>query len=222
MSIARRISEIASRLPSETRLVAVSKFHPIETIMEAYECGQRIFGESKIQELTAKKDRLPSDIEWHFIGHLQTNKIRAIAPFVELIHGVDSYKLLQAIDKEAGKCERTVGVLLQIHIAKEESKFGFSIRECMEMLEEGSWKNCRHVAICGLMGMATYTDDKEMIRDEFRLLSGLFKEVKAKYFAGADCFKELSMGMSDDYPIAVEEGSTLVRIGSGIFGNREY
>lgn len=222
MSISQRIAEITTQLPSSTKLVAVSKFHPKEAILEAYQGGQRIFGESKVQELTDKFEQLPKDIQWHFIGHLQTNKIKYIVPFVDLIHGVDSYKLLQAINKEAAKQDRTVDILLQIHIAREESKFGFSAQECREMLESGEWKTCSHLRIRGLMGMATFTDDQDCIRKEFRSLATLYKELKSRYFTDKAFFDQLSMGMSDDYHIAIEEGSTLIRIGSSIFGQREY
>lgn len=222
MSISQRITEITSQLPDTTRLVAVSKFHPAEAVLEAYHAGQRIFGESRVQELIEKKEQLPSDIQWHFIGHLQTNKIKYILPFVDLIHGVDSYKLLNAIDKEAAKDERRVRVLLQVHIAQEETKFGFTPEECLRFFEEGLWKTCSSVEISGLMGMATYTEDKEQIRKEFHSLASLYKKVKNDYFVDTNSFSELSMGMSDDYRIAMEESSTLIRIGSSIFGERQY
>lgn len=221
MSVSQRITEITSQLPPSTRLVAVSKFQPAEAVMEAYRAGQRLFGESRAQELAAKYEALPKDIEWHFIGHLQTNKIKYILPIASLIHSVDSYKLLEAINKEAEKIDRVVSVLLEIHIAKEETKSGFTPEECLGMLEEGEWKKCSHVKICGLMGMATYTDNKEQIREEFHALSSLFREIKEKYLP-EDFFKELSMGMSEDYLIAIEESGTLVRIGSSIFGERHY
>lgn len=222
MSIAQNIQQLQAELPEGVRLVAVSKFHPNEAIMEAYEVGQRVFGESKVQEMTAKYEALPKDIEWHFIGHLQTNKIKYMAPYVTLIHGVDSYKLLVEINKQAQKAGRVIDCLLQIHIAQEETKFGFTPDECREMLLAGEWKALTHIRICGLMGMATNSDDDEQVRAEFRLLSSLFKELKATFFAPDEAFCELSMGMSDDYPLAIAEGSTLVRVGSKIFGERVY
>ncbi len=220
--IAERIKEIQNELPQGVRLVAVSKFHPNEAILEAYRAGQRIFGESKVQELTAKHDSLPKDIEWHFIGHLQTNKVKYIVSYVSLIHGIDSFKLLTEVDKQAAKVGRTVCCLLQLHIAQEETKFGFSFDECRDMLAEGKWKELEHIHICGLMGMASNTDDVEQIRKEFRSLHKFFQEIKNTWFAETDSFKELSMGMSHDYHEAVAAGSTLVRVGSKIFGERNY
>ena len=220
--IAEALKEIRSELPEGVRLVAVSKFHRNEAIMEAYEAGQRIFGESKAQEMTAKHESLPKDIEWHFIGHLQTNKVKYIVPYVTLIHGVDSYKLLADIDKQAGKAGRTVDCLLQLHIAQEETKFGFSFDECREMLDAGEWRQLRHARICGLMGMASNTDRLEQVRGEFASLGRFFQEAKGIWFAEAPHFKELSMGMSHDYPEAIAAGSTLIRVGTRIFGEREY
>lgn len=220
--IAEALKEIRSELPEGVRLVAVSKFHRNEAIMEAYEAGQRIFGESKAQEMTAKHESLPKDIEWHFIGHLQTNKVKYIVPYVALIHGVDSYKLLADIDKQAGKAGRTVDCLLQLHIAQEETKFGFSFDECREMLDAGEWRQLRHARICGLMGMASNTDRLEQVRGEFAALGRFFQEAKGIWFAEAPHFKELSMGMSHDYPEAIAAGSTLIRVGTRIFGEREY
>ncbi|MBR6621979.1 MAG: YggS family pyridoxal phosphate-dependent enzyme [Bacteroides sp.] len=220
--IQEEIKSIQERLPEHVRLVAVSKFHPIEALEEAYAAGQRVFGESKVQEMTTKYEALPKDIEWHFIGHLQTNKIKYMAPYVALIHGVDSFKLLKEINKQAIKAERIIPCLLQIHIAQEESKFGFSFDECRQMLEEGCWKELTHISIAGLMGMATNTDDENIIQQEFHSLGAFFQEIKDSYFSNQPAFKEISMGMSDDYPIAIAEGSTLVRIGSKIFGQRNY
>ena len=220
--IQEEIKSIQERLPGHVRLVAVSKFHPIEALEEAYAAGQRVFGESKVQEMTTKYEALPKDIEWHFIGHLQTNKIKYMTPYVALIHGVDSFKLLKEINKQAIKAERTIPCLLQIHIAQEESKFGFSFDECRQMLEEGCWKELTHISIAGLMGMATNTDDENIIQQEFHSLGAFFQEIKDSYFSNQPAFKEISMGMSDDYPIAIAEGSTLVRIGSKIFGQRNY
>ena len=222
MSIAENIKRVRSELPENVRLVAVSKFHPKEAIEEAYSTGQRLFGESKVQEMTAKYESLPKDIEWHFIGHLQTNKIKYIVPYVALIHGVDSYKLLAEINKQAAKADRTVNCLLQLHVAQEETKFGFSFDECREMLAAGAWKELRNVQLCGLMGMASNTDDVEQIKSEFCSLSNFFREVKATWFADDEAFRELSMGMSHDYHEAIAAGSTLVRIGSDIFGERIY
>ena len=204
MSIADNLKQVLAELPQGVRLVAVSKFHPNEAIEEAYQAGQRIFGESKVQEMTAKYESLPKDIEWHFIGHLQSNKIKYMIPYVAMIHGIDTYKLLAEVNKQAGKAGRTVNCLLQIHV------------------DAGEWKALAHVRICGLMGMASNTDNIEQINGEFRLLSSLFKEIKENWFADSDVFRELSMGMSHDYHEAIASGSTLVRVGSKIFGERNY
>ena len=222
MSITENLRQVLADLPQGVRLVAVSKFHPEEAILEAYGAGQRIFGESKVQEMSLKHEALPKDIQWHFIGHLQTNKVKYIAPYVALIHGIDSFRLLAEVEKQGAKAGRTIDVLLQIHIAQEETKFGFSPDECRQMLDEGEWKTLPHARICGLMGMATNTDNMEQVRDEFARLAALFKELKGEWFADAPWFKELSMGMSHDYPEAVRAGSTLVRVGSKIFGERDY
>ena len=220
--IQAEIQSIRQELPEGVRLVAVSKYHPLEALQEAYKVGQRIFGESKVQEMTIKYETLPKDIEWHFIGHLQTNKIKYMASYVSLIHGVDSYKLLSEINKQAAKAGRIIPCLLQIHLAKEETKFGFTPEECMDMLEEGTWRTLTHVQIAGVMGMATNTDDLIQVEAEFATLSSLFQCMKKVYFADTPAFKEISMGMSDDYPIAIRQGSTLIRIGSRIFGARNY
>jgi len=222
MPVSDAIHRINKELPSGTNLVAVSKFHPIEVLLEAYKVGQRVFGESRVQELCEKQSLCPEDIEWHFIGHLQTNKIKQIARFVSLIHGVDSLKLLKEINKEGERINRVIPCLLQIHIAVEETKFGFSLDECRILLTEGALNEFKNVQILGLMGMATLTDNQTQIRTEFRILKGFFEELKKNYFLERPEFRELSMGMSDDYKIAIEEGSTLVRIGSAIFGNRNY
>ena len=222
MSIQANLKEVLATLPQHVRLVAVSKFHPNEALQEAYDAGQRVFGESKVQEMTQKYESLPKDIEWHFIGHLQTNKIKYMAPYVAMIHGVDSYKLLCEIDKQAAKVGRIIPCLLQIHIAREETKFGFSFDECREMLAQGEWKELKHITLSGVMGMGTFTDNREQTAQEFKSLSDFFQEIKQDFFADAQSFKEISMGMSDDYPIAIEHGSTLVRVGSRIFGNRYY
>ena len=203
-------------------MVAVSKFHPNEAIEEAYRAGQRVFGESKVQEMTAKYESLPKDIEWHFIGHLQTNKIKYIVPYVSLIHGIDSYKLLTEVNKQAAKVNRTINCLLQLHIAQEETKFGFSFDECRKMLTTGEWKELKNIRICGLMGMATNTDNTEQIKAEFCSISNFFNEVKSTWFINEKTFCELSMGMSHDYHEAIAAGSTLVRVGSKIFGERNY
>lgn len=203
-------------------MVAVSKFHPNEAIEEAYHAGQRIFGESKVQEMTAKHESLPQDIEWHFIGHLQTNKVKYIVPYVTLIHSIDSYKLLIEVNKQAAKVNRKIDCLIQLHIALEETKFGFNMSECRELFSSGILKDLKNIRICGLMGMATNTDNTEQIRSEFHLLNNFFQEIKGKWFAEENSFKELSMGMSHDYHEAITEGSTLIRVGSKIFGERIY
>ncbi len=222
MDIRQNIQEILSDLPPTVRLVAVSKFHPIEAIREAYEGGQRIFGESKVQELTHKQEALPDDIEWHFIGHLQTNKVKYIAPYVSLIHGVDSFRLLAEINRQSERVGRVIPCLLQLHVAQESTKFGFTPEECHDMLQAGEWRNFSNISIRGVMGMASFTDDANQIRQEFALIRHTFNRIKEDFFATDASFGELSMGMSDDYPIAIEEGSTLIRIGSSIFGHRNY
>lgn len=221
-TIQANLKEVLSELPAGVRLVAVSKFHPNEILEEAYAAGQRIFGESHVQEMTLKYETLPKDIKWHFIGHLQTNKVKYIAPFVSMIHAIDSYKLLAEVNKYAAKANRIVPCLLQIHIAQEETKFGFTIDECKKMLDAGEWKGLKNILIAGVMGMASNVDDAEQIKSEFCSLNTLFNEIKQTYFADSEDFKEISMGMSHDYPLAVEAGSTLVRVGSKIFGERNY
>ncbi len=222
MNISLMLSSIKAELPEQVRLVAVSKYHPVEMIQEAYDAGQRLFGENHVQEMTQKYALLPKDIEWHFIGHLQTNKVKYIAPFVSLIHSVDSLKLLKEINKQAEKAQRVIPCLLQIHIAKEETKFGFSFDECREMLRQGEWKNLKNVQLCGVMGMGTFTDNVDQVRSEFHSLKDFFDEIKENVFSDNPSFREISMGMTDDYPIAIEEGSTLIRIGTKIFGERIY
>lgn len=217
--IAERIQSVVASLPETARLVAVSKFNPAESILQAYNCGQRMFGESKVQELTDKYELLPKDIEWHFIGHLQTNKVKYIAPFISLIQSVDSLRLLKEIDAQAKKANRVIDCLLEIHVAQEETKYGFSIDELRSLFDERAFEAFENVNVVGLMGMASNTDDEVQIREEFRQLSDFYKEVKEGF---APQFRELSMGMSHDYHIAVEEGSTLVRVGSFIFGERVY
>lgn len=222
MDIKRQIKEVLSGLPQGVRLIAVSKFHPKEALMEAYECGQRIFGESKVQEMTDKYEALPKDIEWHFIGHLQTNKVKYLAPYVAMIHAVDSFRLLEEINKQAAKAGRVIPCLLEIHIAREESKYGFTFDECRDMMAAGLWRELKNVRLSGVMGMATFTDDETEITNEFCSLKDFFQELKQTYFADEASFCEISMGMSDDYPIAVAHGSTMVRVGSKIFGERVY
>ncbi len=222
MDIQANLKEVLDQLPEGVRLVAVSKFHPNEAIEEAYKVGQRIFGESREQELSTKYETLPKDIEWHFIGHLQTNKVKYIAPYIAMIHAVDSYKLLAEIDKQAAKYNRVIPCLLEIHIAQEESKYGFTFDTCRQMLEEGGWKQLKHVCIAGVMGMGTNTDDEKEVEKEFRSLTDFFRSLKQDYFSQTDSFKEISMGMSHDYQIAIKCGTTLVRVGSKIFGERIY
>lgn len=222
MSIQSNIQELRQHIPSDVKLVCVSKFHPAETVMEAYDAGERIFGESRVQELVQKQPELPADIQWHFIGHLQTNKIKFIVPFVKLIHGVDSWKVLNEINKQAEKAAKKTACLLQIHIADEETKFGFSEEELIDLISGDELKKLQNVQIAGLMGMATYTEDEDQVRKEFRTLKVLFDKIKSEYFSDDEAFCELSMGMSQDYQIAIEEGSTMIRIGTSIFGEREY
>ena len=222
MSVQQNIISIRKHIPAHVQLVCVSKFHPDEVLLEAYYAGERVFGESKVQEMCGKQQRLPKDIYWHFIGHLQTNKIKQIVPFVDLIHGVDSFKLLVEINKQAEKQNRKVNCLLQVYIASEATKFGFSPDELKSLLVSAEWQELKNINIAGLMGMATFTDDKNQIRSEFKSLKDLFDELKNTYFADNTSFKEISMGMSDDYQIAIEEGSTMVRVGSSIFGVRNY
>ena len=216
------LNEVLAELPDGVRLVAISKYHPNEYIEAAYAEGQRIFGESHEQELRQKHETLPKDIEWHFIGHLQTNKVKYIAPYVNMIEAVDSLKLLREIDKQAARNNRVIDVLLELHIAEEETKYGLTPDACRQLLADGEWRELKHVRICGLMMMASYVDDENQIRSEFRLARNLFDELKAKYFSDEPSFKERSWGMSHDYPIAVEEGSTMVRVGTAIFGPRVY
>lgn len=219
MSVGDNLETVLNSLPEGVTLVAVSKFKPEEDIMQAYQKGQRIFGESRALELKDKFGKLPKDIEWHFIGHLQTNKIKYIAPFVRLIHAVDSIALLKEIDAHAGKNGRIIECLLEVHISEEDTKFGFRPEECVDAAREISEMKLENVRIRGLMGMATFTDDMMTVRNEFRTLKKLFDTLKNSIMPD---FDTLSMGMSDDYMIAVEEGSTMVRVGSRIFGERQY
>lgn len=218
--IAENIIGIKSTLPSHVSLIAVSKTKPASDIQKAYDAGQRIFGENKVQELVSKYDALPKDIEWHMIGHLQSNKVKYMAHFVALIHGVDSFSLLKEINKQAQKNNRIQNVLLQFHIAQEETKFGFSYDEAQAMLNSNEFKSLGNISVVGVMGMASFTDNQSQIHAEFSVLKSYFDQLKTKFFSDKNSFKEISMGMSGDYQIAVEEGSTLVRIGSSIFGGR--
>lgn len=220
--VKRHLHEVLGRLPEGVRLVAISKYHPNEYIEAAYEEGQRIFGESHEQELRHKVETLPRDISWHFIGHLQTNKVKYIAPYITMIEAVDSLKLLREIDKQAAKCKRVIDVLLELHIADEETKYGLTPDDCRRLLDGGEWRSLQHVRICGLMMMASNVDDEAQLRAEFRTARLLFDELKARHFADAPWFCERSWGMSHDYPLAVEEGSTMVRVGTTIFGPRVY
>ena len=219
--IASNISLLKTQIPSSVKLVAVSKTKPVGAILTAYNSGQRYFGENRVQELLNKVDLLPRDIEWHLIGHLQSNKVKYIVPFINMIQSVDSFKLLKNINSEASKINRVVDCLLQIHIASEETKFGFSMKELFEMAESQEFLNIKHVRICGVMGMATFTSDTDQVSKEFRYLTDCFNSLKNRYFTGNHHFKEISMGMSGDYEIAIKEGSTIVRIGSIIFGERK-
>lgn len=219
--IVENITLLKQQIPPSVKLVAVSKTKPVGDIIEAYSIGQRCFGENRVQELLKKKDNLPKDIKWHLIGHLQSNKVNLVVPFIKMIQSVDSFKLLKIINSEAAKIKREIKCLLQIHIATEESKFGFSINELDQMLGSPDFKSMDYVRICGVMGMATLTNDKDQIRNEFRYLRECFYILKRKYFSGNPDFKEISMGMSGDFDTAIKEGSTLIRIGSLIFGDRK-
>lgn len=222
MDIVKNINQIKQSLPGQIKLVAVSKTKPNEIILKAYHAGHKIFGENKVQDLVKKYEELPKDIEWHFIGHPQSNKVKYMASFVHLIHGVDSIKLLKVINKEALKNNRIIKCLLQFHIAEESTKFGLSLQEARELLENEGLKHLKNMEIVGVMGMATYTDDDNQVRNEFKMLNSIFNTLKNEYFSANNNFCEISMGMSADYPIAVEEGSTIVRVGSKIFGERNY
>lgn len=220
LDVAENIREVQARLPEGVRLMAVSKYHPAECIEAAYRAGQRIFGESHEQELSRKVAVLPQDIEWHFIGHLQTNKVKYIAPYISMVEAVDSLKLLREINKQAAKHSRVIRVLLELHIAEEETKYGLTLDACRELLASGEWRDMGNVQICGLMMMASHTDNELQIAGEFDTAYRFFDEVKQAYFADNDAFCERSWGMSHDYPIAVKHGATLVRVGTAIFGER--
>ena len=219
MSISSKILEIRNSLPEGVVLVAVSKFHPVEAINEAYAVGQRVFGESRVQELTAKYEQLPKDIKWQMIGHLQTNKVRAIAPFVSLIQSVYSQRLLECINREAERCGRVIDCLLEVHVTDEQSKSGWDVNELRGYLRSGAIADLKNVRIRGVMGMATFTDDEAVIRADFEHIAAIKRELEPLF---GEEFNILSMGMSDDYPIAIEYGSTMVRVGSMIFGERNY
>jgi pyridoxal phosphate enzyme (YggS family) len=221
-NIAEKLESIKGQLPKSVRLVAVSKTKPVEMIQEAYDAGHRIFGENKALEMRDKYEALPKDIHWHFIGHLQTNKVKYIAPFVKLIHSVDSMKVLKEINKQSLKNNRIISCLLEFHIATEDTKYGLNPEEAYAILESPEYKEMKNIKITGVMGMASYTFDTNVIRDEFRYLMTIYKNLKYDFFLDDIFFREVSMGMSGDYQIAVQEGSTIVRIGSSIFGERNY
>ena len=220
--VQQNLAKIREQLPANVQLVAFSKFHPAEMIQQCYEQGQRIFGESHEQELRIKVPTLPKDIEWHFIGHLQTNKVKYIAPYISLIHAVDSFKLMKEINKQAARNNRIIRILLELHIAEEATKFGFSLTDCRILLEEGEWKDLKNIQICGLMCMASNTGDTEQVHKDFEKARIFFEEIKEKYFPNDEAFCERSWGMTHDFQIAVNEGSTMVRIGTAIFGERQY
>lgn len=222
VDVAKNLSKVLEQLPEGVSLVAVSKFHPKEYIEAAYQAGQRIFGESHEQELRVKVEELPNDILWHFIGHLQTNKVKYVAPYISMIEAVDTLKLMKEINKQAAKCGRVIDVLLELHIAEEATKYGFSIDDCRNMLKAGEWKQLANVRICGLMMMASNVDDENQIAAEMNQAADFFDEVKRDYFADADYFRERSWGMSQDYRVAVRCRSTMVRVGTYIFGPRVY
>ncbi|MCK9611502.1 MAG: YggS family pyridoxal phosphate-dependent enzyme [Bacteroidales bacterium] len=222
MKISDNIEIVLKQIPSDVKLLAVSKKQPVKRIFEAYYAGQRIFGENRVQELIEKQPHLPSDIEWHMIGHLQTNKVKYIAPFISCIHSVDSLKLLTEINKEALKNNRMIDCLFEFHIASEESKFGLSINDAHEIMTSEDFIKMKNIRICGVMGMASFVDDEKIVRNEFKTLKRCFDELKLTYFTNVVTFQEISMGMSSDFKIAIEEGSTIVRVGTAIFGERNY
>jgi len=219
--IAQNINELRLNIPPHVKIVAVSKTKPVSEIREAIRANQYLFGESKVQELTNKHEQIP-EAQWHFIGHLQTNKVKYVAPFVQMIQSVDSFRVLEEINRQAGNYNRVIDCLLQIHIAREETKFGLSEQETIDLLKNPELKDFKHIRLCGLMGIATFSDNMKIVREEFRGLYNFFQHLRKEYFPADDSFCELSMGMSDDYPIAIEEGATMVRIGSLIFGERVY
>ena len=220
MNLPERLNTIKNSIPQGVTLIAVSKTQSVDSILQAYGCGQKIFGENKAQELVFKAEQLPGDIQWHFIGHLQSNKVKMLLPYTALIHSVDSKKLLQIINSESLKINKITNCLLQFFIAREETKFGLDLEEAMEILSSAEFPKMKHIRICGVMGMATYTSNQAQIRAEFKQLYSIFTQIKQIYFADNDYFNEISMGMTDDYQTAMEEGSTMVRIGTAIFGER--
>lgn len=221
-TIVNNLNAVRASLPEGVDLVAVSKYHPVEEMMEVYDAGQRMFGESLVQELRLKQQRMPADVQWHFIGHLQTNKVKYIAPYINLIHGIDSLKLLCEVNRQALKHKRVIDCLLQLHVAVEATKFGFTMEECRLLLDSGEWRSLEGVRLCGVMCMASNTDDNERVCHDFRSVFAFFNEIKEKYFSGDPSFSLRSYGMSDDYPLAIAEGSNLVRVGTTIFGPRRY
>lgn len=220
--VTSRLLSVRASLPEGVNLVAVSKYHPVEELMEAYDAGQRVFGESIVQELRLKQQQMPADVQWHFIGHLQTNKVKYIVPYISLIHSIDSYKLLCEVNRQAIKHNRVVDCLLQLHVALEETKFGFTFDECRAMLADGEWRKLNGIRLCGVMCMASNTDDHERVRQDFHSVKSFFSEIKSNYFADAPYFSCRSYGMSHDYPIAISEEANLVRVGTTIFGARCY
>lgn len=220
MSVKENLLKLRKEIPAGCTLIAVSKTQPVTVIREAYDCGQRVFGENRAQEMSAKQEALPPDIAWHMIGHLQTNKVKYIAPFVSMIHSIDSVKLLEEVNRQAVRAKRTIACLFQVHIALEETKFGLSEDEIMDLVGSDIWSRLKNVEIKGLMGMATFTDNKDQVRNEFKGLKALFERLRMQRLPETVAMKELSMGMSGDYKIAIEEGSTMVRVGTAIFGER--
>jgi pyridoxal phosphate enzyme (YggS family) len=221
MSIKENLIKLKEQLPSRVKLIAVSKTNPVESIREAYNAGQRLFGENRVQEIVDKQPQLPADIEWHFIGHLQSNKVKFIAPFVSMIHSIDSMKLLAEVNKEAIRNNRIIDCLLEMYIATEESKFGLDLNEAIALLNSQEYNEMKNIQICGLMGMATFTDNTDVVRKEFKSLRSYFEIIKKNHFNNSNSFNEISMGMSGDYQIAIEEGSSMIRIGTSIFGSRK-